>query len=53
MHARTILAVAAAAFLLAAMWRIRRDKGRIAPPSATWLLVGCMFAAISAWLWLR
>jgi hypothetical protein len=51
--AEAILALMAAAFLLAAAWRMRRDHGRIEPASRTWLLVGGIFALVSTWLWLK
>lgn len=53
MHAKGILAVMAVAFLAAAAWRVRRDNGRIAPASKTWLMVAAVFALVSAWLWMR
>ncbi|HEY0585101.1 MAG TPA: hypothetical protein VGD52_03140 [Pseudoduganella sp.] len=52
MNARTILAVLSAVFLAAAIWRLLRDGGRVAPSSKTWLLAGGIFALVSAWLWL-
>jgi hypothetical protein len=53
MQAKVILAVMAIAFLAAAAWRVRRDSGRIAPASKTWLLVAGAFALVSMWLWMR
>ena len=53
MQAKVILAVMAVTFLAAAAWRVRRDGGGIAPASKTWLVVGAIFAVVSAWLWTR
>ena len=53
MPARYILAVVAGAFLTAAMWRRRRDGGIAHPQTRTWLLIGLIFAAVSAWLFVR
>jgi len=50
MAAKYVLAVFSIVFLIAAFVRLARDKGRIAPASKTWLLVGIIFAAVSAWL---
>lgn len=52
MNARTILAVLSAVFLAAAIRRLFRDGGRMAPASKTWFLAGGIFALASAWLWL-
>jgi hypothetical protein len=48
--APVILVVLAAAFLVAALWRLRRD-GKLAGAGRTWLLVAVLFAAIGSWLW--
>jgi lysylphosphatidylglycerol synthetase-like protein (DUF2156 family) len=53
MAAKYILAVLAAVFLVLGFGRLARDGGRIAPASRTWLLVGAIFALVSAWLWTR
>ncbi|MDB5976919.1 MAG: hypothetical protein JWR07_3679 [Nevskia sp.] len=53
MHARTILAILALVFLVAAALRLARDGGQIKPASKTWLLVGGIFAAVSGWLWFK
>lgn len=53
MAAKTILAVLSVVFLVAAVLRLRRDGGRIAPASKAWLLVGGIFGAVSIWLWLQ
>lgn len=51
MAARYILAVLAAVFLAAALWRLSRDGFKLAPASRTWLMVALIFSAVSAWLW--
>jgi uncharacterized membrane protein HdeD (DUF308 family) len=53
MQARTILAVLAVVFLVAAVLRLVRDAGQIRPASKTWLLISAIFAVVSAWLWLQ
>lgn len=53
MYARTILAILALLFLVAATWRLVRDGGHMQPASRTWLLVASIFGAVSAWLWLQ
>jgi hypothetical protein len=50
MAAKYILAVFSVVFFIAAIVRLARDKGRLAPASKTWLLVGFIFAAVSIWL---
>jgi hypothetical protein len=51
--AKYILAAASCAFLLATAVRLARDGGRPHPQSGTWLLVGVIFAVVSAWLFSR
>jgi len=50
LSAPVILAALAAAFLVAALWRLRRD-GTLAGAGRTWLLVAVLFAGVGAWLW--
>ena len=51
MAAKYILALLAAAFLLAALWRLSRDGFKLGPASRTWLMIAVLFGAVSAWLW--
>jgi uncharacterized membrane protein HdeD (DUF308 family) len=51
--ARYILASLACAFLVAAIWRVARDRGRLHPQSRTWLLISGIFALVSGWLFAR
>jgi len=53
MAAKYILIFVAAIFLLAALFRIVRDGGRIRSASRTWLLIAIIFTAVSAWLWIN
>jgi hypothetical protein len=48
--AKFILAGFAIAFLAAALVRLARDGGLLDPQTKTWLLVGAIFGAVSAWL---
>jgi hypothetical protein len=48
--AKYILAVIAAAFLAAALTRLSRGGGISHPHTKTWLLIGAIFGAVSAWL---
>jgi hypothetical protein len=52
MAARYILPLVAAAFLLAALWRLWRDGFKFGPASRTWLTIAVLFGAVSAWLFL-
>jgi hypothetical protein len=52
MAARYILAAFAVAFLTAAAIRLYGGGSVRHPQARTWLLVGVIFAAISAWLFL-
>ena len=52
MSARLILSVLAVVFLLFALSRMGRNKGRIDAASRTWLLIAVIFGAVSAWLWM-
>jgi hypothetical protein len=51
--AKYILAVLAVAFLAAAARRAARDGGISHPQTKTWLLIGVIFAAVSAWLFFQ
>jgi hypothetical protein len=48
--AKYILAVAAAAFLAAALMRVSRGGGIRHPQARIWLLISAIFIAVSAWL---
>lgn len=50
MAAKYILAVLAVAFLAAALMRSSRGGGFSHPQTKTWLIIGLIFAAVSAWL---
>jgi bacteriorhodopsin len=50
--AQYILAVLACAFLLAGAMGLARS-GLSHPQSRTWLLIGIIFGAVSAWLFYR
>jgi hypothetical protein len=50
--AKYILAVLAVAFLAAALMRLSRGGGISHPQTKTWLLIGVIFATVSAWLFL-
>jgi hypothetical protein len=51
--AKYVLAVLAVAFLAAALLRASRGGGISHPQTKTWLLIGVIFAAVSAWLFAR
>jgi hypothetical protein len=51
--AKYILAVLAVTFLVAALIRLSRGGGISHPQTKTWLLVGVIFAVVSAWLFVR
>jgi hypothetical protein len=53
MNTKYILGGLSVVFLVMAFLRMARDRGRPHPQSRTWLLVGVMFGAVSAWLWYR
>ena len=50
MAAKYILAAVALLFLGAGAVRLARDAGRPHAQSKTWLLVGAILGAVSAWL---
>jgi hypothetical protein len=51
--AKYILAVLAVAFLAAALMRMWRGGGIRHPQTKIWLLIGIIFAAVSAWLFFQ
>jgi hypothetical protein len=50
MAAKYILAALSIVFLALAAWRALQSAGRAHPQTRTWLLVGAIFGAVSAWL---
>ncbi|MBT2303332.1 hypothetical protein J7E70_23050 [Variovorax paradoxus] len=50
MAAKYILPLLAAAFLLAALWRLSRDGFKLGPASRTWLTIAVLFGVVSGWL---
>jgi len=50
MAAKYVLGVLAAGFLAAVLMRLWRGGGIRHPQTKTWLLIGVIFAGISAWL---
>jgi D-alanyl-lipoteichoic acid acyltransferase DltB (MBOAT superfamily) len=50
MAAKYILPLLAAAFLLAALWRLSRDGFKFGPASRTWLTIAVLFGVVSGWL---
>lgn len=53
MAAKYILAALSAVFLVLAASRIARGGAASHPQTRTWLLIGVIFAAVSAWLFYR
>lgn len=51
LDARLIFTVLGPLFLLLAGWRCWR-AGRLVPQAKAWLIVGAIFCAVAAWLWL-
>jgi len=51
MLAKFIFTLGAVVFLVAAIVRILKDKGSLAPQSKTWLIMGGILTAVSIWLW--
>ena len=53
MPAKYILAIVCAVFLVLALVRFAKNRGRVQPASKTWFLIGGIFVAISIWLWMQ
>jgi len=53
MAAKYILALLSGVFLIFGGRRLIEDAGRLHPQSRTWLLIGVIFAIVSAWLFAR
>jgi hypothetical protein len=51
--AKFILAALSVVFLTLGMSGALGERGRLRPKHRTWLLVGVIFAAVSAWLFFR
>lgn len=51
--AKYILAALSAVFLAMGALGVARAGGRVGPQHRTWLLVGGVFAGVSAWLFFR
>jgi hypothetical protein len=51
--AKYILAALAVAFFVASLMRASRGGGVSHPQTKTWLLIGVIFTAVSAWLFSR
>lgn len=51
MTAKYILGVLGVVFLIVAGIRLARDGWKIGPASKTWLIIGVIFTAVSAWTW--
>ena len=49
---KIVFSVVGPLFLLLAAWRTLR-AGQLAPQARTWLLIGVIFSAVAAWLWLH
>jgi len=50
MLTKYILGALSVVFLILGVSRVGRDAGRSHPQSRTWLLIGVIFGAVSAWL---
>jgi len=53
MAAKYILAALSALFLVLAAWRMTGGAAASHPQTRTWLLIGVIFALVSAWLFSR
>jgi hypothetical protein len=53
MAAKYILAALSALFLVLAVWRMAGGAAASHPQARTWLLIGVIFALVSAWLFFR
>ena len=51
MTAKYILGVLGVVFLIVAGIRLAKDGWKIGPASKTWLIIGVIFTAVSAWTW--
>lgn len=51
MTAKYILAFLGVVFLVAAGVRLAKDGGKLGPAAKTWLIIGVIFTAVSAWTW--
>ena len=53
MTAKYILAALSVVFFVIGATGALRERGRARPQHRTWLLVGAIFAAVSAWLFFK
>jgi hypothetical protein len=53
MAAKYILGALSAVFIVLAVWRMASGGAASHPQARTWLLIGVIFAAVSAWLFSR
>jgi hypothetical protein len=53
MAAKYILAALSTIFLVLAVWRMAAGGGASHPQTRTWLIIGVIFALVSAWLFSR
>ena len=53
MATKYVIAALSAIFLVLAATRLARGGGASHPQTRTWLLVGVIFAVVSAWLFYR
>ncbi len=49
---KLVFAVLGPLFLVLGGWRFLR-AGALVPQARTWLIIGVLFCAVAAWLWLR
>lgn len=52
MLAKYILGALALVFFAATISRLVRNGNHMDPAARTWLTIGIIFAAVSAWLWI-
>jgi hypothetical protein len=50
MAAKYVLAALSALFVVLAMWRMAGGAAASHPQARTWLIIGVIFALVSAWL---
>ncbi|HET7795839.1 MAG TPA: hypothetical protein VFL64_20800 [Rhizobacter sp.] len=52
MSSSLVFALLGPLFLLLALWRFIKT-GELVPQAKAWLIVGLVFSAVAAWLWLH
>lgn len=50
MTVKLLLPILSGVFLVLGIARVLRDGGKLKPAAKTWLLIGCIFGAVSVWL---